>query len=198
MTDTYLSLWGEPEPLPAAALAPVKRGPVTPDDLIREREARLLRERAARRRQTLAGNRLIAQFGPGPDGATCGGCTHLMRKEYHTQEYFKCAMRGVSHGSATDYRLKWAACRLFQPRAPGQEALIAVKTAVRLTCPVCGREHAIKPWYPNREGLLSCGAEPADLARVLREGRDPDAGKRHGLSFTFEPDGTLKECHQAW
>lgn len=45
-------------------------------------------------------------------GQTCGTCQHLT-SHGHNRTYFKCRRYGVSSGSGTDWRLKWAACGLW-------------------------------------------------------------------------------------
>jgi len=63
-------------------------------------------------------NPCIALYGAGPDGQTCKGCTHLryplMRnpKAHH----WKCDLRKLSHGAATDHRVTWQACTKYEKR----------------------------------------------------------------------------------
>jgi hypothetical protein len=65
--------------------------------------------------QTPQSNPLLAVYGPGPDGATCRTCVHLMRLAHHDRTYRKCALRSVTHGAATDHRAGWPACGRFSP-----------------------------------------------------------------------------------
>lgn len=45
-------------------------------------------------------------------GQTCGTCRHLTTQG-RNRVYYKCQRYGVSSGSGTDWRLKWAACGLW-------------------------------------------------------------------------------------
>lgn len=56
--------------------------------------------------------RMRGKFGNGPDGATCGGCAHLVRVG-RNRAYFKCDVYGISSSEATDFRKKWLACGKF-------------------------------------------------------------------------------------
>jgi len=38
----------------------------------------------------------------------------------HTRTYYKCLLRGVSSGAATDHRKRWLACAAYVPRPPGE------------------------------------------------------------------------------
>lgn len=46
------------------------------------------------------------------ESATCKTCKHLYKKEF-TGTYYKCGLFGDTNGSATDFRLKWNACRHY-------------------------------------------------------------------------------------
>lgn len=48
-------------------------------------------------------------------GFACRDCEHLVATSKNAT-YYKCGRYGVTSGSATDWRLKWAACGLFQWR----------------------------------------------------------------------------------
>ncbi len=52
---------------------------------------------------------MIAYYGPGPAGATCGSCAKLIAVKY-SRVFFKCAGSRVSASTATDWRRKWPAC----------------------------------------------------------------------------------------
>jgi hypothetical protein len=54
-------------------------------------------------------NPLVAIYGPGPVGARCGTCAHLVRWHYG-RTYRKCRIRGLTHGEATDHFATWPAC----------------------------------------------------------------------------------------
>ena len=48
-------------------------------------------------------------------GKLCKGCKFFLREKFHDKSYFKCKIRGVSRSSATDHRVSWNACGLFEP-----------------------------------------------------------------------------------
>lgn len=48
--------------------------------------------------------------GKGPEGETCGSCAHLFRRGGCAKTYIKCGARPMTHGSATDIRVKDPAC----------------------------------------------------------------------------------------
>ena len=83
-----LNLFGEEQVPPAA----IQRLPV--------RERRL-----ASGMHPLSGKRLSDT-----PGARCGNCAHLRRLRYHGATYQKCRLGPVSHGTATDVRMKWPGC----------------------------------------------------------------------------------------
>ena len=59
-------------------------------------------------------NPCIARFGPGPDGAFCGGCSHR-RGVRMAKTYWKCELRSdLTHGAKTDQKAHWAACARFE------------------------------------------------------------------------------------
>ena len=43
----------------------------------------------------------------------CRGCSHLISGEYHGKRYHKCELYGLSRSEATDWRLSYAACGLY-------------------------------------------------------------------------------------
>lgn len=51
------------------------------------------------------------------DGATCGGCAHHVLNDYHAHGYHKCARAagGLTNGPASDVRVGWPACVLYDP-----------------------------------------------------------------------------------
>ncbi len=48
-------------------------------------------------------------------GKMCKYCKFFLRERFHNKSYFKCKIRGVSRSSATDHRIGWNACGLFEP-----------------------------------------------------------------------------------
>ena len=58
-------------------------------------------------------NPLVRFYGPGPEGATCKGCTHLYAKQY-AGRYLKCDLRGDTNGPGTDHRAGWRACARYE------------------------------------------------------------------------------------
>lgn len=49
-----------------------------------------------------------------PRGETCGTCKHKTSHQPGANIYHKCELRGVTSGPATDLRLKWPACELWE------------------------------------------------------------------------------------
>ena len=43
----------------------------------------------------------------------CRGCCHLISGEWHDRRYHKCEIYGLSHSEATDWRLSWRACGMY-------------------------------------------------------------------------------------
>lgn len=87
-TKTMVNLFGEEVPLPQ--IAPAKRGPAPHEQML-----------------IIYGKK---------HGFTCGSCKHLLRSG-ENRPYFKCRQFGLSASDATDWRLKWAACGLFEDLA---------------------------------------------------------------------------------
>lgn len=58
--------------------------------------------------------RMYVRHGHGPENAICGSCRHLERHVYGTT-FFKCVKARVSRSAATDWRVRWKACGLFEP-----------------------------------------------------------------------------------
>ena len=58
-------------------------------------------------------NPMVKVHGPGPEGARCKTCIHLLR--YRQGRYMKCELRGdLTHGAATDQRARWSACGKYE------------------------------------------------------------------------------------
>lgn len=60
-------------------------------------------------------NPMVRVFGEGPPNARCATCAHLLVREY-ARRYYKCALRKVTGGPATDHRKNWPACGKYQPK----------------------------------------------------------------------------------
>lgn len=59
-------------------------------------------------------------YGPGPEGAKCKTCVHLVSLQY-ANTYHKCDLRQNTHGPGTDHRLNWKACAKYQTKVNGRE-----------------------------------------------------------------------------
>lgn len=46
-------------------------------------------------------------------GQHCKDCDHLISGEWHDRRYHKCELYGLSHSEASDWRLSWMACGMF-------------------------------------------------------------------------------------
>ena len=58
-------------------------------------------------------NPLIPLYGPGPEGARCGSCSHLFARRY-AGTYYKCDLRRDGSSAATDHRVRWPACGRYE------------------------------------------------------------------------------------
>lgn len=64
----------------------------------------------------LAGRKIEAMhryYGVDPGRRICDDCQHLVRYEAGNKVVYKCALYGLSHSEATDWRKKWEACALI-------------------------------------------------------------------------------------
>lgn len=43
----------------------------------------------------------------------CRDCCHLIGGEWHGKRYYKCKIYGLSHSEASDWRLSWMACGMY-------------------------------------------------------------------------------------
>lgn len=50
-----------------------------------------------------------------PSGEKCGSCKHLFAHKW-SKTYHKCGIGPVSHGPATDVRVRWPACVKWEAR----------------------------------------------------------------------------------
>jgi len=85
-----LDLFGEPIPEPGAAVKPHKA------------------------RQE--GNPCLLTHGTGSVGQTCKGCVHLRYSQQYANRHWKCDLRKLTHGAATDHRVNWPACGRYEER----------------------------------------------------------------------------------
>lgn len=59
-------------------------------------------------------NPCIAIYGPDTFGSrTCKWCVHLTVHQ-HSRRYYKCDLRRVTHGAASDHRVNWPACGRYE------------------------------------------------------------------------------------
>lgn len=60
-------------------------------------------------------NPMVVMVGKGPAGAKCKTCANLT---YHEREkrWYKCTLRGFSHGPGTDHRIGYHACSQYKER----------------------------------------------------------------------------------
>lgn len=52
-------------------------------------------------------------FGKGYDGDTCKTCWHLKHRYTHNKSYYKCQCYGETASEASDWRLKYPSCGLY-------------------------------------------------------------------------------------
>jgi hypothetical protein len=62
-------------------------------------------------------NPMLAFAGAGPEGKTCASCLHLFRVGGVAGRYYKCELRRVTGGPATDHRVRWPACSRYEEEA---------------------------------------------------------------------------------
>ena len=56
---------------------------------------------------------MIAKYGRDPQGRECNDCEQLIEAPGKTRMYYKCLVRGVTHGKGTDHGKHRPACRLI-------------------------------------------------------------------------------------
>jgi len=61
-------------------------------------------------------NPMILTVGRGGEGTICGTCSHLFLVGGVAGRYYKCDLRRVSSGPATDHRVRWPACARWEAR----------------------------------------------------------------------------------
>ncbi len=52
----------------------------------------------------------------GGEATKCGTCEHCWIDPWHSKRYYKCAKVTMTSGPATDVRLKWRGCVLWEER----------------------------------------------------------------------------------
>lgn len=64
------------------------------------------------------GNPCIAVYGQGPEGQVCKGCMHLRYPINRNPKahHWKCDLRKLSHGAATDHKVNWPSCARYEQR----------------------------------------------------------------------------------
>ena len=58
--------------------------------------------------------------GTGPSGETCGTCKYLACHRPNKKRYYKCGIGNITHGPATDIRLKDPACEHYRGQKNAQ------------------------------------------------------------------------------
>lgn len=58
-------------------------------------------------------NPCIGVFGPGPDAFRCKSCKNLLARGNGAKNFYKCALRTITNGPATDHKANWPACGKF-------------------------------------------------------------------------------------
>ena len=48
----------------------------------------------------------------------CKDCNHLICGKYHDRRYYKCELYGISHSEATDWRVSYQACGMYNTETP--------------------------------------------------------------------------------
>jgi len=64
---------------------------------------------------------MLQVHGVDPGGRRCGECRELIRQGLHDRNYFKCRRTVITRGAASDWRLKWPACGVFEALFVGAE-----------------------------------------------------------------------------
>ena len=61
-------------------------------------------------------NPCIALYGAGPEDTTCKDCIHLRYPHNYPTRHWKCDLRKLTHGTATDHKVNWPACARYEKR----------------------------------------------------------------------------------
>lgn len=62
-----------------------------------------------------SGNPMVVKFGPDKKGRKCAECK-LLFYWGNTRKYYKCKLRGATHGKATDHGKYYPACSKLEER----------------------------------------------------------------------------------
>ena len=60
-------------------------------------------------------NPMVRRHGLAPGADICGSCRFLASYQY-VRTYYKCRKRGDTSSAATDHRVGWRACALFEAK----------------------------------------------------------------------------------
>ena len=61
-------------------------------------------------------NPCLAVYGTGVEGQPCKGCVHLRYHPDYRARHWKCDMRRLTHGKATDHKVNWQSCGKYERR----------------------------------------------------------------------------------
>jgi hypothetical protein len=59
-------------------------------------------------------NPMVRKYGLGPKGKKCLDCEYGFFNSGNTKKFYKCKLRGVSNGQATDHSSRFQACSKFK------------------------------------------------------------------------------------
>lgn len=82
----------------------------------------------------------------------CKGCRHLICYDYN-RRYYKCELYGISHSEATDWRLSYQACGMYNMHVKRSE-WVSVKDRQRIgiVAPIDG-QIGIEVIYGDKLGI---------------------------------------------
>ena len=61
-------------------------------------------------------NPCVNLYGEGEPGITCRHCVHLRYHVKYVTKYWKCDLRSMTHGAASDHRIGWQSCSKYEKR----------------------------------------------------------------------------------
>ena len=63
-------------------------------------------------------NPCVDLYGPGPEAQACKGCVHLRYaiERNPNARHWKCDLRKLTHGPATDHKVNWPSCSKYERR----------------------------------------------------------------------------------